>query len=222
MNAMKVVSKFLSWVFLPLLAPVYAISIGMFVENWEMDMFQRNCLYAIFSMEAKQVLMYLFIAFSFLAPAITVATMQIRGNVDSVMLEKRSQRIIPSLLTIVYGIGLLAILYVKVPIVINGGKFIYGLALGSLISVIVCTAITFRWKVSLHATGMGILSGFLSIYFYYMYSYSLWILASVFIASGLVMSARMYLKLHSLEQLVIGYLIGFFGVIAGCLYYLYT
>lgn len=217
---MTYLAKFLSWAFLPLFVPVYALAIGMYVENWEYSYFQRNCLYAIYNPEAKEVLMYLFFAFAFLAPAITVAFLQLRGNVDSVMLEKRSQRIIPSVMTIGYGIILMVMLYLKVPIGINGGPFIYGLAAGSLLTVIICTVITFSWKVSLHAAGMGMLSGFLVIYYYYMDYYPLWLLLVCLIVCGLVMSARMYLKLHTLGQLLIGFGIGFLSVVGACLFYI--
>lgn len=220
MKGLTLTAKILSWAFLPLFTPVYALAIGLYIENWEMDYFQRDCLYAIFNPEAKEVLLYLFFAFSFLAPALTVVFMNLRGKVDSIMLEKRSQRLIPSLLTILYGIMLMVILYLKVPMGINGGKFIYGLALGSLLTVILCTVLTFNWKVSLHAAGMGILSGFLVIYFYYMSYFPLGWLLLVLLCSGIVMSARMYLKLHNLGQILIGYLTGFLTVIAACLFYL--
>lgn len=216
---MTYLAKLLSWAFLPLFVPVYALTIGLYIENWEYNYFQHNCLFAIYNPEAKEVLMYLFFAFSFLAPALTVAFLQLRGNVDSVMLEKRSQRVVPSLMTIGFGILLLVMLYVKVPIAINGGPFIYGLAAGSLLTVVLCTILTFSWKVSLHAAGMGILSGFLVIYYYHMDYYPMWILLLALIMSGVVMSARMYLKLHTLGQLVIGYFIGFFSLVGACLFY---
>lgn len=217
---MKIFAKVLSWVFLPLLAPVYAIAIAMYLENWESDFYQENNLFSL-DIKAKEVLMYLFAAFSFFAPALTVLFLQTRGSVSSVMMEKRAERIIPSVMTILFGISLLAILLYKVPFGLQGAKFLFGLALGSLCAVIVCTALTFRWKVSLHATGMGILTGFLFIYYSKMLFFPLWVLVLAFLASGIVMSARMYLKLHTLSQLLVGYAIGFVGVISGVLYFFY-
>jgi membrane-associated phospholipid phosphatase len=219
---MRVASKVISWIFLPLLAPVYAIAIAMYVFNLEnyFSYYQENCLYVLPD-KAKEVLMYLFAAFSFFAPALTVLFLQTRGSVSSVMMEKRTERIIPSIMVVLFGISLLAILLYKVPVTLNGSKFLFGLALGSLISVIVCTLLTFRWKVSLHATGMGILTGFLFVYYSQMLVFPIWILVLAFLASGIVMSARMYLKLHSLSQLLVGYTIGFVGVASGMLYFLY-
>nr|WP_294860061.1 hypothetical protein [uncultured Fluviicola sp.] len=211
---MKIFSKVLSWVFLPLLAPVYAIAIAMYVESWQADFYQGESLFSLDS-KAKEFFMYLFTSFSFLAPALTVLFLQTRGSVSSVMMEKRTERIVPSIMVVLFGISLLTILLLKVPDFLPGARFIFGLSLGSLISVIVCTILTFRWKVSLHATGMGILTGFLYMYYSKMLIFPLWILVLAFIASGIVMSARMYLKLHSLTQLVVGFAIGFAGLVLG-------
>lgn len=220
---MKAVSKILSWIFLPLLAPVYAVAIAMYVENWEYmySFYQDNNLY-ILDPKAKEVLMYLFSAFSVLAPSLTVLFLQTRGSVSSVMMEKRSERIIPAIMTNLFGASLLAILLYKVPLALQGSRFLFGLAGGSLLAVLVCTILTFRWKVSLHAAGMGILSGFLFMYYSKMLIFPMWILAAAFIASGVVMSARMYLKLHTLGQLLVGYAIGFIGLVLGISFFFYV
>ena len=172
---------------------------------------------SLFSLDerAKEFFLYLFTAFSFLAPALTVLFLQTRGSVSSVMMEKRAERIIPSIMVVLFGISMLAILLFKVPERLPGARFVLGLSLGSLLAVIVCTVLTFRWKVSLHATGMGILTGFLYMYYSKMLIFPMWILILAFIASGVVMSARMYLKLHSLSQLVVGFAIGFAGLVMG-------
>lgn len=211
---MKIFSKILSWIFLPLLTPVYAVAIAMYVESWEANFYQGESLFSL-DPKAKEFFMYLFTSFSFLAPALTVLFLQTRGSVSSVMMEKRTERIVPSIMVVLFGISLLTILLFKVPEFLPGARFIFGLSLGSLISVIVCTVLTFRWKVSLHATGMGILTGFLYMYYSKMLIFPFWILVFAFIASGLVMSARMYLKLHSLSQLVVGFAIGFAGLVLG-------
>jgi len=135
--------------------------------------------------------------------------------VTSVMMEKRTERIIPSIMVVLFGVLLLAILLLKVPATIPGARFIFGLSFGSLLAVIVCTILTFRWKVSLHAAGMGILTGFLYMYYSQMLIFPMWILVLSFLASGIVMAARMYLKLHSLTQLIVGFAVGFTGLVIG-------
>lgn len=211
---MKLLSKILSWVFLPLLAPVYAIVIAMYVKSQEAYFYWGESLYALDD-RVKEFFLYLFTSLSFLAPALTVLFLQTRGSVTSVMMEKRSERIIPSVMVVLFAVLLLVILLVKVPPVIPGARFIFGLSFGSLLAVVVCTILTFRWKVSLHATGMGILTGFLYMYYSQMLIFPMWILVLAFLCSGIVMAARMYLKLHSLSQLIVGFSIGFAGLVVG-------
>lgn len=216
---MKTVSKVLSWLFLPLLTPVYAILIAMYVENMEAPYYSGESLFFL-NDRVKEFYLYVFTSFSFLAPALTVLFLQTRGSVSSVMMEKRTERIIPSIMVVLFGVSLLAILLFKVPEDIPGRRFILGLSLGSLIAVVVCTILTFRWKVSLHAAGMGILTGFLYMYYSQMLLFPMWILVLAFIASGIVMAARMYLNLHSLAQLVAGFAIGFASLIVGIKFFL--
>lgn len=216
---MKVLAKLISWIFLPLLAPVYALCIAMFIPSFTEDFFQENSLFVI-DFTGKKVLLYLFGFFSFLAPALTVLFLQTRGKVSSVMMDNRTERIIPSVMVILYGISLLSILLLKVPSTFPGSKFLYGLALGSLIAVTCCTIITLKWKVSLHGTGMGILSGFVFCYYANMLLFPMWVLVLTFILSGVVMSARLILKLHTLSQLLIGFAIGFIGLVIGIKFFL--
>lgn len=211
---MKVIASLISWIFLPLLAPVYALCVAMFIPSFAPDFFQRNSLYFL-DFEARKILLYLFGFFSFLAPSLTILFLQTRGLVSNVMLDNRKERVLPSFLVIIYGVSLFVILNLKIPLSFPGAVFLYGLSLGSLISVVICSLITLKWKVSLHATGMGILSGFVFYYYANMLFFQLPVLLTLFLLSGIVMSARMYLKLHTLNQLLIGYSIGFIGTILG-------
>lgn len=216
---MKRVAKLISWLFLPLLAPVYALLIVLYTPCFSQDSYQISSLYFLDD-QAKKVLLYLFGFFSFIAPSLTVLFLQTRGMVTSVMMDNRRERVIPSFMVILYGISLLSILLYKVPSTFTGAPHLYGLALGSLIAVVLCTLATLRWKISLHATGMGILSGFVFIYSVQMIFFPLWILIGLFIISGIVMSARMILSLHDIKQLVAGYLVGVGGVILGELFFI--
>ena len=202
-----VVSKLFSWIFLPLLAPVYGVLITVFLYSEEALISQKNTLFRI-PYEAKWAIVYLFGAFSFLAPAITLLIMHLRGSISTIMLDKRSERIVPSIMVILYALTLFILLHVRVPDRLPGILFLKALSLGSLITVLICTIITLKWKVSLHAAGMGILTGFLLGYFGHMYLFDWRVLPLVFIASGVVMTARMMLGAHNVWQCMAGYAIG--------------
>jgi membrane-associated phospholipid phosphatase len=217
---MNVFAKLISWAFIPLLAPIYALLIVMYSPSLTKEFYQENSLF-ILPQEAKQIILYLFGAFSFLAPALTILFLQTQGRLSSVMMEERKERFLPSVLVVIYAISLFILLMMKVPGTLPGARFLYGLSLGSLLAVTLATFLTFRWKVSLHSTGMGILSAFLFCYNTQMLLFNIVPLITVFILSGLVMSARMYLKLHTLPQLLIGYLIGFISTSIGVFYFLF-
>jgi membrane-associated phospholipid phosphatase len=54
-----------------------------------------------------------------------------------------------------------------------------------------------RWiKISLHAGGAGILVGFLFAFFLEQQTFALWILPVAILASGLTISARLFLNKH--------------------------
>ena len=74
-------------------------------------------------------------------------------------------------------------------------------------------------KVSLHAGGMGIMSGFLIAYAVEMQGISDVDYPLAIIASGLVMSARVYLEKHTLLEVVIGWFTGTFVTFAVNYYY---
>ena len=63
-------------------------------------------------------------------------------------------------------------------------------------------------KVSLHGGGMGIMTGLLIAYAAEMKEFDLWVIVFAIVASGLVMSARIYLGKHTLLEVVIGWFTG--------------
>ncbi len=201
-------ARFISWLFLPLLIPIYALLITMYVPAQEFMFLGNNNLYVL-NDEQKIALLYLFTLFSFLAPSLVIVFLFIQGKIGSVMLEKRKERIIPSLAVIGFGIALLTMIYRKIPVEMTGFGAISGLAWGSFFTVLLLTLLTLKFKVSLHAGGMGILCAFLLVYDVHMVDYNFPILVATFLISGLVMSMRMYLGAHNLWQSLIGYFFGF-------------
>lgn len=203
---MEFVSRFLSWLFLPLFAPVIAIAVAMYLETYEPGIWQRGNIYLL-RPDHKKLLIYLFVALSAVFPILTILFFRINGTISTIFMDNRSERILPAIFVNGSAITLYILLLKLDP---NGylPSAIYGLVLGSCIAVLLCTIITFRWKISLHSAGMGILTGFVFVYYNSMNLYPFWVLPGVLIASGLVMSARMYLKAHTFAELFGGYALG--------------
>lgn len=209
---MNLVAKLISWLFLPLLAPVYALIIVFYSFNTEKDFFLGNNLFLLGD-DQKNAILSLFFIFSFVGPAISVVLLRMSGQISTVMMDNRSERIVPSIMTNLFGISLLSILLWKMDMKFPGARYIFGLAAGSCSTVLMCTLITRKWKISLHAAGMGILVGFLISYFYNMETFNLNYLLAAVIISGVVMSARLQLGAHDLKQLFAGFFVGTLNLI---------
>jgi hypothetical protein len=207
---MKLIAKITSWVFLPLLAPVYALAIALYTEVLEKDITKSFALY-ILNDEAKHALLYLFFALSFIGPAIVLLLLLMRGSIKSLLLDDRNERIYPSIMVNLFAVFLIIILLKIVPAEFRGLPLLLALSVGSFVTVLTCTLLTIKWKVSLHAAGMGILTGFVFAYFLSMSYFPVWMVPLSFLLSGFVMSMRMYLEAHNLSQSLVGYGIGFFA-----------
>lgn len=216
---MQTAAKILSWLFLPLLIPVYALAVVMFIPSLERNLLQPNSLFML-GFKQKLAIIYLFTLFSFLAPSIVIAFLRLQGFLSSVTMENRKERLLPAAATILSGSVLIYTIYSKISQEMFGFTFLAALSWGSLITVVICTLITLRYKISLHAAGMGILCGFLVSYFASMYFFHLACVVIAFLVSGMVMSARAYLKLHSQRELLFGFAIGFLTLMATCNYLL--
>ena len=217
---MKFLAKTTSWIFLPLLVPVYALLIVFYIPSIDSDFLQRNSLYGL-PPNIKLAILSMFTIFCFLLPSLVIAFMRVLGLISSVMLDSRKERFAPAFATIISGVALVYTFYSIASPNITGYYFILGLALGSLITVVFCTVITFWFKISLHAAGMGILCGFLMAYFSEMQQYYLSVVVVAFLLSGVVMSMRMALDAHNLRQSLYGFSFGFVITLYTCISLIY-
>ena len=210
---MEAVARFVSWLFLPLFAPVIALMIGMYLESSQLGIFQSETLFFLPAAH-KTFLLSIFTVLAVVFPCLSILYFRMSGRISSLMMDNRIERILPSIFVNGSGV-LLYFLLVKIDPHRYLPSAIYGLSMGSLLTVLICTVITFRWKISLHSAGMGILTGFVFSYFSTQATFAFWVMPVTLIASGLVMSARIYLKAHSYAEILAGYLLGI-GMTATC------
>jgi membrane-associated phospholipid phosphatase len=84
-------------------------------------------------------------------------------------------------------------------------KYVYALPLSGVFVTVTYTFIN-RWiKISLHAGGAGILTGFLLAYASAQVEFETWILVAAILASGLTLTARLYLKKHTQLEVYTGW-----------------
>lgn len=92
---------------------------------------------------------------------------------------------------------------------LNVPMFIRGIVLTAFVSQIICVLINAWWKVSTHMVGMGGLVGALIAFSMLFYFNPVFLLCLLLILSGLIGTARMILRQHTLAQVFVGFIIGF-------------
>ena len=203
---MRILSEVISWVFMPLFMPIYALALVMFVPSNQDYFFNIDCLFTL-SLSGKFALLYWFFVFSVAMPGISFIILQRTKVIGSLELEERRERSIPIVIMLTYCLALYLLFVFKV-----GHGYISKFAFSLPLSGVCVTAIFFflnRWKkVSIHAGAAGILTGFILACILQHIEYQLWMFTLAIVISGLVLTARLYLEKHTLLELVIGWLTG--------------
>ncbi len=201
---MKRFLKSVSYIFQPLLMPVYGMILLMQMQYFKYlgHTYQSIAILGTF-------------LFTGLLPAIPILMMLKRGQIKDLFISKREERTMPylfSLLSYVFWIVfLMRVLNLDFSIVI--------LAIGTLFSLLIIVFINFKWKISAHAAGMG---GFVGSIFGLSWSVHIFPLPLITVSlllSGLVAISRLYLKAHTLGQIIAGFCLGFVGVFGSAYIY---
>lgn len=213
---MNRISHLISWLFFPLLMPIYAILITMYYPTMEYGR-GTTSLYLL-STELKGLLLLILFIFIVLGPTFSFLSLSKSDLISSIEMEKRKDRPMPILIVFVYSSLLFFLLKYQDP---NGmlPSYIYGTALSGMIINPLFALISLRLKISLHAGGAGFFTGYSYAFTLRQIAPPLWFLCLALLISGLVIGARWYLQKHSLLELVLGFLIAF--IISGLMIYLY-
>ena len=189
------IAKVISYILHPLLIPTYVILIIIYYNPYFNYLMPPNL---------KALILLILFILTFFIPAMLMLLMKHLKIISSLTMDKQEERTLPLLLTT---ISLYAAFYVfkslKLPF--NLYEFLLIAAALTLIGMI----INLRIKISLHAIGMGAFTAFV----FNLKNYNTSILFGLFVMaiflSGLAMTSRLKLKLHSLFQIFLGYFIAF-------------
>ena len=202
---MKTLSHIISWVFLPLFMPMYGLLIAMYVPSNQDYLFNEDSMFFLTD-AAKTAILYMFLIFSVLAPALSFVILRKRNIISTIDMESQAERNIPMFITLTYCLVLYFLFILKAQDNILP-KYVYALPLSGVFVTASFTYIN-RWiKISLHAGGAGILTGFIFAYVAEQIEYQFWILIFVILASGITISARLYLKKHTQTAVYTGWLL---------------
>ncbi len=199
---MKTAAKIISIVFHPLLMATYlVIVLGKFFPA--MLMIGPDHIWLIAS--------FVF-GFTFVIPAVNLLLFRYLGSIQSLYLESRRERVLPFIfISLMY--ALIAFLfYYKLPFSPNFSKLMIIVAA----LVIVATAITIFYKVSVHSFALGGLAGIL--FPLIRFSPALLLPVTIIVAlTGLVISSRLLLGVHSPRETLVGSLAGLLTGYSGIL-----
>lgn len=87
-------------------------------------------------------------------------------------------------------------------------NFISVILIVAIIVQVLCAVINNWWKISTHSAGIGAVTGILVAFSFILNFDPTWWLCLLLIVGGLVGTARMILRQHTLQQVTAGYLIG--------------
>lgn len=189
-----------SYVFHPLMMSTYLFSIIVWLSPY-------NVLPVGFSTTGSAVLIALVWITTFLIPALSLFVLKMSGNITSLTLKNREERITPIIYTtVMYGVT----------------TYLFGVKveLGPLISVLLGIStlligltglITLFWKISIHTLALGGLIGMLMAINQNTSIPNITVMLFVlFVLSGVVASARLKLNAHSPIQVYSGFVLGVF------------
>jgi len=138
-----------------------------------------------------------------IAPVFIIFLLKKFGIINDVLLNERKDRLIPLLLSALFYFAAYFLLrQVSIPNILP----VY--ILGATLLILLTLLITYRWKISIHMTTMGGLTGFI-LSFGYIYQIDISItLILTFLVSGLLGTARLIVNAHNLSQVLAGYALG--------------
>lgn len=193
---MRELAVFISVLFHPLLMATYG-SLLMFFGI-------RNTIFAYMTnFDVKWRICLIVFLFSFLFPALNIVVLYKLKRLPSLSLSNPSERTFPYIMTSMFYFGLFYLL--KDVNIWNELKLFI---LGGGTAILLCALINTKTKISAHMTGLGGLLGSL-ICLSWLLKYDMTMLYIICIlVSGVVGSARLYLKEHKPLQLYMGFFLG--------------
>lgn len=209
---MKIASKIISWVFLPIFMPVYSLLLAMYIPSEsESAMQMETSLYHMPSAYKLHILL-LYTILSVVAPGFSLLMLKRQRKIQSVELDQREERSFPITVTVIYCAMLGIFLWMQIP---AGAipNVIFALPWAGVLASAIAGLINRYEKISLHGIGAGMLFGFLVVYFNTQTQFNFNIIVASALLGGIILSARMYLLKHNLRECVSGYLLGISAVV---------
>jgi len=142
-----------------------------------------------------------------IVPGLGILLLKKAGHVSDYDVSIRSERVFPYLITLIsYTTGCYLLYKYQMP------WWIIKLYIGSVLSTLIAFFITFKWKISAHTMASGCVVTSIFLFCLNSAIYPLPFLIGLLLLAGLQASSRLYLKVHTLEQVCGGFCLGAISV----------
>jgi membrane-associated phospholipid phosphatase len=128
-------------------------------------------------------------------------------------LGQRERRVVPYAISILCYLGCVWLLKSQ-----HVFHFVSSILIAALLVQMVCAVINIWWKISTHTAAIGGVAGALFVFAEFFAFNPVWWLCLVLIVAGVLGSARMILRQHSLAQVVAGFGVGLVCAVLGILF----
>jgi len=140
-------------------------------------------------------------------PMAFLPLLKYRKLIDSYQMDSRKERIIPLAMgTMMYIVTTIIFFSYEIP------QLIKLFMMASSVLSFLLLVITFWWKISIHAAGIGALLASVLVLSLRMMADLTPILMGLLILSGVLLSSRLFLKAHKPVQVYSGFLLGLFSM----------
>ncbi len=191
----------------PLLMLFYVLFLMNLINPYEFISFQGT---------DQHILYFQVIVSSIILPGIAIIMMYSLGLLNSLELDSSKERIFPFIATAIFYLWLFANLVYNPMIPKLFNIVVFGAIIGLFLSMVINLFI----KLSIHSLSMSsLLTALIMMYFEWLTLYSRDLIFSpksmviliilIIFLTGLVGTARLQLRVHSLQEIYLGYLIGF-------------
>jgi len=189
-------AKFISYLFHPLFIPTFCTGLILLTNPLDFRGLVIPPLQVLL-MAAMYTIFY---------PLITIVILKALKFIESFEMHTQRERFIPFIATFVFFLWGFVVFKSDE---LGMPKLLPASALGTAIAVGLAFLFNVFEKISIHAIGMGGLTGLtMWLLMYSPFDVKL-ILVLAFVASGLVCTARLVLKAHTLREIIVGYGLGF-------------
>jgi hypothetical protein len=204
----------LSYLLHPLIIPLLGLYFLLSIETLPVSYNRLDALF-YFPIELKVFLYIIMGILTVLAPLLSILIMYSSKMISSLKMEKREERIYPLIIGCLYYV--LAYIYIRRQMPYDYmHPALIGFLFGTVLVFVVSLVVNFFVKISLHAVAIFGLCGAVIAYSQTQLPgqlgttpTNLYLIMYLLILAGIIAAGRLYLKAHTLNEILLGSFVGF-------------